>query len=207
MSYSITDECVIEEYLNNWFNFEELSQYLCISTEKVANAINNIQDKRLAYKIRNHYEFMQMYNNPTINITDDYNDIIEIADYIINNHASIRNTAQYFKIGKTTVYDKIHEKLPYIDIIRYKKVFDILVENKSFDTNKKEIIEQVLNCYELLKSGLSSQEICNKLSIGRNVLQRNLTTRLNKIDSTKALEVKAILKENQLSGLTPWGKK
>ena len=77
------------------------------------------------------------------------------------------------------------------------------MENKSFNTNNKDVIEQVLNCYVLITNGISSQDICDKLGIGRNVLQRNLTTRLRKIDEQKAEEVSIILKENQLQGLKP----
>ena len=54
----------------------------------------------------------------------------------------------------------------------------------------------------LLKNGITSKEICDKLGIGRNVLQRNLTTRLRKIDKSKAEEVIRILKEYQLQGLS-----
>ncbi len=202
MNYDITEKMIVEEYLNNWFTYQELAQYLCISLDEVENTILNIKDKKTLDKIKKHYILINLYNsNPKINNANYDVEIIDIANYIIKNHASIRETAEYFKLGKSTVFDRIHEKLPYIDIYKYKEVFDVLVENKSFDINKKEIVEQILNCYILLKNGLTTQEICNQLGIGRNVLQRNLTTRLYKLDKDKALEVKEILKENQLSGL------
>ena len=208
MGYDITDEMIIEEFLNNWFTYQELAQYLCISINDVKRAILKIEDKKTLSKIKKHHDLIEKYySNPVINKENYDAEVIAIADYIINNHSSIRNTAEHFKLGKSTIHDKVHEKLPYIDIYKYKQVFDVLVENKSFNVNKKEIVEQVLSCYLLLKNGLFSQEICSKLNIGRNVLQRNLTTRLGKIDKEKALEVKEILKENQLSGLVPWGLK
>ena len=206
MNYSVTDECIIEEFLNNWFTYDELAQYLCIDVIRVNNVLNNISDLKLQEKVNRHKKLIVDYYNydGEEEGLDNYEEIIDIANYIIDNHSSIRETAKVFGIGKSTVLDRIHEKLPIINIVLYKEVFDILIENKSFSTNNKQIIEQVLNCYNLLKNGLSSQEICNRLGIGRNVLQRNLTTRLRKIDALKADETYEILKEYQLQGISKY---
>lgn len=209
MSYDITNECIIEEFLNNWFTYDELAQYLCVAPGRVKLALDFIPDKKVNAKIERHKELItRYYNYKDYEFIDaDYPEIIAIADYIIGSHASIRDTATVFGLGRSTVLDKIHKKLPYINILKYKQVFDVLMENKSFNTNNKEVIEQVLKSYYLMVEGLSSQEICNKLGIGRNVLQRNLTTRLEKIDTNKATEIKEILKGNQLDGLTPFTRK
>ena len=204
MSYNITDECIIEEFLNNWFTYDELAQYLCIDVIRVKRVLDSVNDIKLNEKIDKHKkQIFDYYNfNGEEKVIDNYEEIIRIADYIIENHSSIRETAKVFNIAKSTIYDRIHEKLPIINIRKYKDVFDILMENKSFSTNNKQVIEQVLNCYTLLKNGITSQEICDKLGIGRNVLQRNLTTRLRKIDKSKAEEISEILKEYQLQGLS-----
>ena len=206
MNYVITDECIIEEFLNNWFTYDELAQYLCIDVIRVNNVLNNITDFKLSKKVDKHKDLIKDYYsyNGEENTIDNYEEIVDIANYIIYSHTSIRETAKVFDIGKTTIYDRIHEKLPIINIVLYKEVFDVLMENKSFNTNNKQVIEQVLNCYYLLKNGLSSQEICDKLGIGRNVLQRNLTTRLRKIDALKADEANEILKEYQLQGISKY---
>lgn len=203
MNYNITDECIIEEFLNNWFTYDELAQYLCIDVIGVNNVLNNISDLKLQEKVNRHKKLIVDYYsyNGEEQVIDNYKDIVMIADYIIDNHSSIRETAKIFGIGKSTIYDRIHEKLPIINIKKYKEVFDILMENKSYNTNNKQVMEQVLNCYTLLKNGITSKEICDKLGIGRNVLQRNLTTRLRKIDSIKAEEVSEILREYQLQPL------
>ena len=204
MSYNITDECIIEEFLNNWFTYDELAQYLCIDVIRVKRVLDSVNDIKLNEKIDKHKkQIFDYYNfNGEEKVIDNYEEIIRIADYIIENHSSIRETAKVFNIAKSTIYDRIHEKLPIINIRKYKDVFDILMENKSFSTNNKQVIEQVLNCYTLLKNGITSKEICDKLGIGRNVLQRNLTTRLRKIDKSKAEEISEILKEYQLQGLS-----
>ena len=41
MAYEITDNCIIEEYLSNWFTYEELATYLCIDYDRVKKVLNN----------------------------------------------------------------------------------------------------------------------------------------------------------------------
>lgn len=206
MPFEITDYCIIEEYLNNWFTYEELSQYLCIPKDRIKKVLENkdlvsgLYDVNKFYKISKHrLNIYRFYNNYSLvkEFTDIDKKIIEIAQYIIKNKCSVRKAGAYFNIGKTTVHDYMNEKLPDISITLYKQVFDIFMENKSFNTDNKIIINQVLSSYALLKEGYSSSEIQGKLGISRNVLQRNLTTRLRKIDEEKYIEASEILKEHQ----------
>lgn len=190
MDEYITDKCIVDEYLNNWFTREELAEYLCIDVSKVNEVLDNVSDKRLKDKIGVHARHISRYyeemENPHEPFVTEENEIfIEIAKYMIENHASLRDTADAFGLGKTTVYDYVHERLPGISIILYKQVFDVLNENKSFSTNNRRVIEQVLTCYNMLMAGKSSEEIGEELGIGRNVVQRNLSGRLKKIDGDK----------------------
>lgn len=190
MDEYITDKCIVDEYLNNWFTREELAEYLCIDVSRVNEVLDNVSDKRVKDKIGVHARYISRYyeemENPHEPFVTDENEIfIEIAKYMIENHASLRDTAEAFGLGKTTVYDYVHERLPGISIILYKQVFDVLNENKSFSTNNRRVIEQVLTCYNLLMSGKSSEEIGEELGLGRNVVQRNLSGRLKKIDGEK----------------------
>ena len=190
MDEYITDKCIVDEYLNNWFTREELAEYLCIDVSRVNEVLDNVSDKRVKDKIGVHARYISRYyeemENPHEPFVTDANEIfIEIAKYMIENHASLRDTAEAFGLGKTTVYDYVHERLPGISIILYKQVFDVLNENKSFSTNNRRVIEQVLTCYNMLMSGKSSEEIGEELGIGRNVVQRNLSGRLKKIDGEK----------------------
>ena len=190
MDEYITDKCIVDEYLNNWFTREELAEYLCIDVSRVNEVLDNVSDKRVKDKIGVHARYISRYyeemENPHEPFVTDENEIfIEIAKYMIENHASLRDTAEAFGLGKTTVYDYVHERLPGISIILYKQVFDVLNENKSFSTNNRRVIEQVLTCYNMLMSGKSSEEIGEELCLGRNVVQRNLSGRLKKIDGEK----------------------
>ena len=198
MDEYITDKCIVDEYLNNWFTREELAEYLCIDVSKVNEVLDNVSDKRLKDKIGVHARYISRYyeemENPHEPFVTDENEIfIEIAKYMIENHASLRDTAEAFGLGKTTVYDYVHERLPGISIILYKQVFDVLNENKSFSTNNRRVIEQVLTCYNMLMSGKSSEEIGEELCLGRNVVQRNLSGRLKKIDGEKFQMAEMIL--------------
>ena len=53
------------------------------------------------------------------------------AEYVIENRATVRNTALYFGISKSTVHKDISEKLKYINPILYTNAKHVLDINKS----------------------------------------------------------------------------
>ena len=55
---------------------------------------------------------------------------IEIANYIINNNATVRQAAKQFGISKSTVHKDITERLKKIDKNLSKEVYKILENNK-----------------------------------------------------------------------------
>lgn len=204
----ITKQCIIEEYLNNWFTYEELAEYLCIKESEVKYILEDYckNESKLYKKITKHklhidryYQALESGEEPLITASDQK--IVNVADYIISNKSSLRETAREFNLGKSTIFDYIHERLPDISIIRYKEVFDVLMANKSFSTNNVRVIQQVLQTYDYLVSGLSTHQIQNLQNLSRNVVQRNLTTRLPKIDKEKYNVAKNILNENQMTPL------
>lgn len=201
---SVVRKCIIEEYLSNWFTYEELAEYLCLDYALIKETLDVYVEynKALAAKVHRHTSHIVDYINAELVgrrefVTDENYVYVDIANYIIKNKASLRDTAAYFHMGKTTVFDYIHEKLPSLSIRLYKQVFDVLMENKSFAADKKEIIEQVLLTYESFMRHNSCREVEEELGLSRNVVQRNLTTRLKKISKTKYEQVKKKLEENQ----------
>lgn len=209
---SVLRKCIIEEYLSNWFTYEELAEYLCIDVDTVKYTLEEYVklDKGLANKIRKHREYIEDYTEAELlgrreYISDDNKNYEDIAIYIIENKASLRQTAAYFHLSKTTIFDYIHEKLPTLSIRLYKQVFDVLMENKSFAPDKKEIMEQVLATYESFMRHGSCREVEEELGLSRNVVQRNLTTRLKKISKEKYEQVKQRLEANQLRVLEEHG--
>ena len=202
---TVVRKVIIEEYLSNWFSYEELASYLCLDIKLIRDTLDvyTTADKKLAAKIDKHRAHVEKYINlETLGkeefISEENYGYIEIANYIIKNKASLRNTAAHFGLGKTTIFDFIHERLPALSIKLYKEVFDVLMENKSFATDKKEIIEQVLQTYESFMRHNSCREVEEELGLSRNVVQRNLTTRLKQISLEKYEQVKKKLEENQL---------
>lgn len=211
-SISVLRKCIIEEYLSNWFTYDELAEYLCIDRDTVKDTLEEYVklDKGLYNKIKRHREHIEDYINAELVgrrefISEENKNYEDIATFIIRNKASLRETAAYFQMGKTTVFDCIHEKLPTISIRLYKQVFDVLMENKSFAADKKEIIEQVLATYESFMRHNSCREVEEELGLSRNVVQRNLTTRLKKISKEKYEQVRLKLEENQLRVLDEHG--
>ncbi len=55
----------------------------------------------------------------------------ELAEYIIENRATVRAAAKRFGISKSTVHKDVTERLHDIDLSLYSKVREILIENKS----------------------------------------------------------------------------
>ena len=51
---------------------------------------------------------------------------VEIANYIIENNATVRQTAKQFRISKSTVHKDIRERLVLLDKNLYEKVSSIL---------------------------------------------------------------------------------
>ena len=200
MGEYITGDLIINEYLNNLLNEEDLADYLCIDVYEVNSVLNNVEDEKLKEKLLRHKHIVSLYykkqdEGESIEPID--NKYIEIGLYIVNNHCSIRECARKFGLGKTTIYDYIHEQLPYIDIILYKKVFDVLMENKSYTTDSKKVREQVLSSYDLLLEGHTIKEISEQLNLGWNVVERDLNSRLKHIDEEKYENAKRILEYNQ----------
>ena len=201
---SVVRKVIIEEYLSNWFSYEELATYLCLDLKLIKDTLDEYVtvDKNLAKKIDKHRNYIEEYKDAEMYdtkeyITEENQGYVDIANYIIKNKASLRDTAAYFGIGKTTVFDYVHERLPKLSIRLYKQVFDVLMENKSFAADKKEIIEQVLQTYESFLRHNSCREVEEELGLSRNIVQRNLTTRLKQVSKTKYEQVKKKLEENQ----------
>ncbi|WP_425447994.1 sporulation transcriptional regulator SpoIIID [Dethiothermospora halolimnae] len=56
---------------------------------------------------------------------------LEIADYIINRKATVRQTAEIFGVSKSTVHKDVTERLPKINPLVARRVKDVLETNKA----------------------------------------------------------------------------
>lgn len=56
---------------------------------------------------------------------------IELAEYIIQNNATVRKTAKEFNISKSTVHKDVHERLKRINPELYREAQAILEQNKA----------------------------------------------------------------------------
>lgn len=56
---------------------------------------------------------------------------IEIANYIISERATVRQTANVFGVSKSTVHKDVTERLPKINPVISEKVKKVLEENKA----------------------------------------------------------------------------
>lgn len=56
---------------------------------------------------------------------------LEIANYIISERATVRQTANVFGVSKSTVHKDVTERLPKINPVISEKVKKVLEENKA----------------------------------------------------------------------------
>ncbi len=210
----LSQNVIINEFLNNWFNYKELSEYLHTDIFEIERAldINNLAAANLSEKEISKIELHKKYVNTPLDVNDinrsidNYEGILLIANQFINSGLSIRKAALELGISKSYLYDVLNEELPKVSLYVYKQVFDLLKANKSYGVDNKEVIEQVMNCYNLLKMGLTEKEISERLNISEKIVQRNLSYRLCSIDKNKYLEASEILRNSALSSLVSGNK-
>lgn len=197
----VTKQCIIEEYLSNWFTYEELAAYLAVDLDYVTDVLDNYTkyDHELRLKVATHTLHIRRYYDHLNEeeLIDETLPSIKIARYMIANKSSIRKTADALGYGKSFVQERIHEYLPSDSIKLYKEVFEIIMANKSSSTDSQQIRRQVLESFMYLKMGHSIDEIKDLQHLSWSAVQRNLTKRLKKIDEKKYREAKAILEANQ----------
>ena len=57
--------------------------------------------------------------------------VLEIANYCLNNNATVRESAKRFGISKSTVHKDITERLPELNLELYEEVKKVLETNKA----------------------------------------------------------------------------
>ncbi len=57
--------------------------------------------------------------------------VIELAEYIAENHATVRAAAKQYNVSKSTVHKDVSERLKELDFSLYSKVKDVLEFNKA----------------------------------------------------------------------------
>lgn len=77
----------------------------------------------------------------------------DIADYIIENDATIRDAANHFNISKTTVHLDITVRLQKISIRRYKKIQKIIAKHTERRAYNGGVAVQAKRRIELLQGG------------------------------------------------------
>ena len=81
---------------------------------------------------------------------------IKLANYILDNHTTIRATAKAFGIPKSTVHHDLSTKLKYLNYSLYKEVRNLLTEN--FNIKHLHGGESTKQKYEALKKVINSND-------------------------------------------------
>lgn len=57
--------------------------------------------------------------------------VLETAQYIIENNATVRSAARVFNVSKSTVHKDVHERLYAVDRALYRRCREVLDRNKA----------------------------------------------------------------------------
>ncbi len=57
--------------------------------------------------------------------------VVDFANFIIDNEATVRSTAKHFNISKSTVHKDVTQRLKHINLSLYSEVKKILDKNKA----------------------------------------------------------------------------
>lgn len=63
--------------------------------------------------------------------SDDKERCIRLAEYLIEHRSTVRATAKYFGISKSTVHKDLSEKLPHLSASLYREAKSVLQRNKA----------------------------------------------------------------------------
>lgn len=190
---------IVKEYLNHFYTYEELAAYLNEDLDKVTNILNTVGG-RYGILVKSHKNNIDRYNSgdteDNIETARDHK-IVELANYIIRTHSSIRETAKVFRISKTSVGEYMNDSLPSISITLYKQVFDILKEHKSLSVKYKSRTNELAEEFTLLEQGLKIGEIATEMNKTFSSVQRDLANRSESISSIMNKSIRIKLRDNK----------
>lgn len=135
--------------------------------------------------------------------------ILMVVDYIIETKCSTRKAAKYatengFPISNVSIHNIIHKKLSKIDMKKYQEVIKILNENspKSIDDAKTKV--RIYSATAYMLQDLTIQEIAEILHSTPDIIYDDLTSRLPRLDTRLANDVKGKLQEHKLENLSQY---
>ena len=73
----------------------------------------------------------QAPNRTVISDAEEKERCIRLGEYLVENNSTVRATAAYFGISKSTVHKDLSEKLPHIRISLYEEVKRVMDRNKA----------------------------------------------------------------------------
>ena len=189
---------IVEEYLNNFFTYEELALYLGIDINVVTEVLDTVGGRYGELVSEHKNNISRYYNEEDVVTINDKKDELtyEIANYIIETGSSVRKTAETFGVGKTTVHEYMKNRLPNVSIKLYKKVFDIMMGNKSLNAEYKEVQDVLLKEIELLDSGMTLVQIGKVMNKSFSSVHRDLSYRTTTMGETTNAKVKQKLAYN-----------
>lgn len=125
-----------------------------------------------------------------INVNHNSEEVLAVADYIIENNASIEKTSVMLNLNMKEITDFILNELPKLSFKKYAKVREIIYDKKDLSS---EVIDRVNLEYLLFKRGYTIEQISYLINNNVNITKYDLCNELVNINEEKANDVQLIL--------------
>lgn len=125
-----------------------------------------------------------------INVSHNSEEVMAVADYIIETKSSIEKTSIILNIQREEIVDYIEDELPKLSPEKYEQVRQIVYDKQDLSS---EIIDRVNLEYLLFKRGYTIEQVSYLINNNVNITKYDLCNELFNINEEKANDVQMIL--------------
>ncbi len=190
------DYIIVEEYLNNLYDYEQLACYLDIDVSLVKQVLQTVKGP-IAKKVYEHSAIISYLKNPDEFLKEDNLLVTRIGEYIVKNDASYKQASEVFGLSKKTISVYMTKKLYKCSTKLYVDVFETIKRHKETTIEsrpRQEILKQEIH---LLENGYTIAQIAEELNLSWSRVQRDLADKTAIIDKDLNESVKARLYLNK----------
>jgi len=195
----VKDYIIVEEYLANLYDYQELADYLELPCDKVRDVLRSVRGD-IGKKVFEHAQnIMRVKTGKFLKEDPLAPKLSEIGEYIVKNDVSYREAAKIFGVSKKTICVYMTKRLCKCMPKLYKDVFETVKRHKEVSIENKERQKILKKEIYLLEQGYTINQIACYMNLSRNRVQRDLTYNSKRIDVDLNENIKARLHQNQVN--------